>query len=649
MLNLTIKQKLYGLVGIVMLTFVGIVMVFAYATTLKAAGEAKAAQNIAILTTEAAARIGILQARRDEKDFLLHKDPKYIDGHAKTMSVLYGHLEQLQALIKSGEGLKAVSQLTDLTHEYEKGFQMMATAQRQVGLNEEEGLLGELRTAVHNVEESLNKYNNDELAVKMLMMRRHEKDYLARGDDKYVGRMAERKAEFEALLARSNIPVAERNKITRNMNSYHQDFNALVKGMKGVQSEITVFRERVHATEPEFERVQALVDQLQAENAVFQDGLKSRIILLVIITILIGGSIILTSVLLITLAISRGLNEAVQACNEIAKGKLGLGLQPKSDDEIGILISSLKEMDENLMRVVNEVQGSVVSIGSASAQIAQGNVSLSQRTEEQASSLEETASSMEEMTSTVKQNADSAGHAKQLADENNKKANDSAAIVSRTVSAMNDIDDSSKRIADIISTIDGIAFQTNLLALNAAVEAARAGEQGRGFAVVASEVRSLAQRSADAAKEIKGLIDDSVSKVKVGNQLVSESGDALAAIIENTKKVAGIIDEIAIASNEQAVGISQVNDAVTQMDSMTQENAALVEEAAAASKAMQNQAHNLDELMTFFSVRGQARKVIKKQTEKSAAPVAAVAQRSAPLPSSRRLPQQNAEEQWEEF
>lgn len=649
MLNLTIKQKLYGLVGIVMLTFAGIVMVFAYATTLKAAGEAKAKHNVAILTTEAAARISILQARRDEKDFLLRKDSKYIKDHAKTMSVLYGYLEQLQTLIKSEEGLKAVGKLTDLAHGYENGFQTMANAEMRVGLNEESGLLGGLRQSVHNVEGSLKKFDNDKLAVKMLMMRRHEKDYLARGDDKYVARMAERKAEFEALLARSDIPMAEKNKITLNMNSYHQDFNALVKGMKDVQSEISAFRASVHATEPEFERVQAVVGQLQAENAIFQDGLKSRIILLVIITILIGGSIILISVLLITLAISRGLDEAVQACNEIAKGKLGLGLQPKSDDEIGILISSLKEMDENLMRVVNEVQESVVSIGSASAQIAQGNISLSQRTEEQASSLEETASSMEEMTSTVKQNADSAGHAKQLADENNKKANDSAAIVSRTVNAMNDIDDSSKRIADIIGTIDGIAFQTNLLALNAAVEAARAGEQGRGFAVVASEVRSLAQRSADAAKEIKGLIGDSVSKVKVGNQLVSESGDALAAIIENTKKVAGIIDEIAIASNEQAVGIGQVNDAVTQMDSMTQENAALVEEAAAASKAMQIQAHNLDELIAFFSVRGQARKAVKKQTEKNAAPVATVPHQSAPLPSSRRLSQQNAEEQWEEF
>ncbi|MDT8452881.1 MAG: methyl-accepting chemotaxis protein [Gammaproteobacteria bacterium] len=649
MLNLTIKQKLYGLVGIVMLTFVGIVMVFAYATTLKAAGEAKAAQNIAILTAEAAARINILQARRDEKDFLLRKDPKYIENHAKTMSMLYGHLEQLRTLIKSEEGLKAVRELTDLTHEYEKDFQTMANTETRVGLNEKSGLLGNLRQSVHNVEENLKKFDNDKLAVKMLMMRRHEKDYLAREDDKYVGRMAERKAEFETLLAKSSIPVAERNKITRNMDNYHQNFNALVNGMKNVNVAISDFGASVHATEPAFESVEHLVEQLEAENAAFQETVNNRVVVMLIITMLLGGAVILTGVILLAQGISRGLSEAVQACKDFAAGKLGLGLQPKSNDEIGQLMSSLKEMDENLMRVVNEVQESVVSIGSASAQIAQGNISLSQRTEEQASSLEETASSMEEMTSTVKQNADSASHAKELADENNKKASDSATIVSRTESAMNDIDDSSKRIADIIGTIDGIAFQTNLLALNAAVEAARAGEQGRGFAVVASEVRSLAQRSAEAAKEIKGLIDDSVSKVKVGNGLVKESGDALDAIIENAKKVAGFIDEIAIASNEQAVGISQVNDAVTQMDSMTQENAALVEEAAAASKAMQNQAHNLDKLMTFFSIRGQARKAVKKQAEKNPTPVVTVPQQPALLPSSCRLSQQNAEEQWEEF
>ena len=646
MFNLTIKQKLYGLGGIVVLTFAIFAMVYAYATGLRTEAAAEAERDISIQIAEAGAKIAILEARRDEKDFLLRKDAKYVEEHAATMAGLYDLLKDMQEHINSDEGLDAVRALNDLSRQYEEGFKLMVAAQTKVGLNEKLGLLGSLRKSVHDVEDALKKYKNDKLAVKMLMMRRHEKDYLARGADKYVGRMVERKVEFEALLAKSNIPAAAQKQISLSMNSYHKDFNALVKGMKEVKAATAIFRESIHATEPAFESVERLVDQLKASNEAFQEEVNSRVIIMLIAAMLIGGVIILGSVVILASAISRGLDKAVRVCKEVAEGNLGQDIKLKTDDEIGELLSSLKHMDANLVRVVNEVQESVVSIGSASGQIAQGNLSLSQRTEEQASSLEETASSMEEMTSTVKQNADSASHAKQLADENSERAIASASVVSRTVSAMGDIDESSNKIADIIGTIDGIAFQTNLLALNAAVEAARAGEQGRGFAVVASEVRSLAQRSADAAKEIKGLIQDSVSKVKIGTELVAESGRTLENIIENTKKVADIIDGIAMASNEQATGIGQVNDAVTQMDSMTQENASLVEEAAAASKAMQDQAHKLDELITFFSIEGKTRKVVKKQADEVAPP--ATRQPSLQAATPRSLTQSSSEE-WQDF
>jgi len=292
----------------------------------------------------------------------------------------------------------------------------------------------------------------------------------------------------------------------------------------------------------------------------------------------------------------------VRVATRAAKGDLRDRVNVKSRDEIGQMGSAFNEMLDQLNEMVAQVKDGAISISSGAVQIAEGNTSLSQRTEEQASSLEETASSMEEMTGTVKQNADSAAEAKQLAEANRLRASNGANVVHRTVQAMSEINAASTRIADIIGTIDGIAFQTNLLALNAAVEAARAGEQGRGFAVVASEVRSLAQRSAEAAKEIKSLIEDSVDKVKAGTQLVDESGKTLEEIIEGTQKVADIIAEIAAASQEQASGIDQVNNAITQMDNMTQDNAALVEESAAASRSMQDQAANLSIMMEFFKL-----------------------------------------------
>ena len=300
----------------------------------------------------------------------------------------------------------------------------------------------------------------------------------------------------------------------------------------------------------------------------------------------------------------------------------------------------------NLLNMVNEIRTSADSIQSSSGEIAQGNADLSQRTEEQASSLEETASSMEEMTSTVKQNADNARQANQLASAARDQAEKGGSVVSNAVGAMSAINDSSKQIADIIGVIDEIAFQTNLLALNAAVEAARAGEQGRGFAVVAGEVRNLAQRSAGAAKEIKGLIKDSVEKVEEGSRLVDESGSTLDEIVNAVKKVSDIISEISAASDEQSSGIEEVNKAITSMDEMTQQNAALVEEAAAAGEAMNDQAKSMNELMDFFEV-GEG----SEELAPAAAPApsrAKAAPAGRPAPKRRKAPSGNSDE-WEEF
>jgi methyl-accepting chemotaxis protein len=321
-----------------------------------------------------------------------------------------------------------------------------------------------------------------------------------------------------------------------------------------------------------------------------------------IITALLGITVGMVLSLCIARTITRPVAQAVRLAERIAAGELNNHVEVTSTDETGQMIQALKAMGEKLQQIVGAIRTGTANITSAAAEIAQGNADLNQRTQEQASALEETASSMEEMTSTVKQSADNARQADQLAASAREQAEKGGEVVGKAVAAMAEINTSSKKIADIIGVIDSIAFQTNLLALNAAVEAARAGEQGRGFAVVAAEVRKLAQRSADAAKEIKALITESVAKVGDGTRLVSASGKALDEIVTAVKKVGDIVAEIAAASQEQSSGIEQVNKAVMQMDEVTQQNAALVEEASAASESLETQAHELRQLIEFFQV-----------------------------------------------
>ncbi|HUG60083.1 MAG TPA: methyl-accepting chemotaxis protein, partial [Candidimonas sp.] len=296
--------------------------------------------------------------------------------------------------------------------------------------------------------------------------------------------------------------------------------------------------------------------------------------------------------------ISRSLNVA----QRVASGDLTSTIQAHGTDETGQLLQALGDMNSSLINIVAQVRMGTDSIAIASSQIAAGNTDLSARTVAQASSLEQTAASMEELTSTVTQNADNARLANQLALSASNVALKGGQVVKQVVDTMASINVSSQKIVDIIGIIDGIAFQTNILALNAAVEAARAGEQGRGFAVVASEVRSLAQRSAASAKEIKGLIDESVSRVDEGSLLASTAGQTMEEIVSSIKRVTDIMGEITVASQEQTSGIEQINQAVTQMDSVTQQNAALVEEAAAAAHSLQQQADNLVAAVSVFKV-----------------------------------------------
>ena len=335
---------------------------------------------------------------------------------------------------------------------------------------------------------------------------------------------------------------------------------------------------------------------------------------------------------LLTRSITAPLVDAVRVADQIGSGDLKTSFRITSKDEVGQLMLALQTMVGSLKSVIGEVKSASEQIATASSEIAQGNADLSSRTENQASSLQQTAASIEQLTSTVKQNADSARQANQLAAAASMDASRGGEVVSQVVTTMSDIQDSSKRIADIISVIDGIAFQTNILALNAAVEAARAGEQGRGFAVVASEVRTLAQRSAQAAKEIKTLISTSVEKVDIGSRLVGDAGKSMDEIVSSVQRVTDIIAEISAATTEQSQGIEQVNVAVNQLDTMTQQNAALVEQSAAAASSLKDQTIKLNSSVSKFSVdANDAASTAHLSAAKSATPFKTV-KPSAPKP-----------------
>ena len=339
---------------------------------------------------------------------------------------------------------------------------------------------------------------------------------------------------------------------------------------------------------------------------------------------------------LIARAVTGPLNFAIGVARTVSEGDLRTRIDAGGQDETGKLLAALREMNERLTAIVTRVRDSSTSIAGAAREIAAGNMDLSQRTEQQAASLQETASSMEQLTSTVRQNADNAQQGSTLAANASSVAQKGSTVVGQVVSTMQEISDNSTKIADITGIIEGIAFQTNILALNAAVEAARAGEQGRGFAVVASEVRSLAQRSSSAAKEIKDLIATSVDQIRDGSTLAGEAGKTMSEVTLAVARVTDIMAEIAAASTEQSRGIEQVNLAITQMDNVTQQNAALVEEAAAASRSMEDQGQQLSEAVAFFRVAGDRGAAVTAPAAATPATVRTAA--AAPASSSRPMP-----------
>ncbi|MDP3205558.1 MAG: methyl-accepting chemotaxis protein [Hydrogenophaga sp.] len=428
--------------------------------------------------------------------------------------------------------------------------------------------------------------------------------------NKIEGEMADTSKQLSLQL-----PAGEAQDLVKQFAAAHltmgQNYRAAFETFKASDFDHAVGDKAVSGMDREPTRLlDAAVKKLADDSAALAGAAEASATRATTISLSLMGLVCVVGItggVLFSRSITRPIDRAVNLARQVSEGDLTAQVDIRGKDEIAQLLQAMHTMQGKLSAVVRVVRENSESVATASAQIAQGNHDLSARTEQQASALQETAASMEELSSTVRQNADNARQANQLAQGASEFATKGGDVVGQVVQTMKGINDSSKKIADIIGVIDGISFQTNILALNAAVEAARAGEQGRGFAVVAGEVRNLAQRSAEAAKEIKRLIGDSVQRVEQGSVQVDEAGQRMAEIVGSIRQVTDIMGEISAASTEQSDGVAQVGNAVTQMDQATQQNAALVEESAAAASSLKTQAQQLVDAVAIFRLAGAAR------------------------------------------
>ncbi|NJM11674.1 MAG: hypothetical protein HC889_07135 [Synechococcaceae cyanobacterium SM1_2_3] len=581
---------------------------FAYQAALKVDDDAFiAARNLNQIGALAdRVRMGMLDAKESQGRFLLTHRIEAVEQYRNAIKAVDRDIAELDQLTTEPQSKQLISQLRERVQGYKSGFERLAQLKQDYGLNAESGQLGKLHQAASDMEEVLKEYGASvaELMTSMLLMRRNEKDYIAYRDEDNLGRMASERSRFELFMDGGALLQSDKDSITPRLNDYHDAFAKLVEIIQKVDVEDAALNQTVRDLEPVLAALQSNKDRLLAEGETRVQAQRIQISQ-VFISVIVAVGLLVSIILLLTIrTVLRPLGgEPVVIAalvKQVADGDLSLQLTHTGKEQ-GIY-AAVRDMTEQWREIVAQVRETILQVNASAQHTVQESVELSRRTEAQASALEETASSMEQLTSTVTNSADNAAQAEKLANTARMRAEQGGTVLQEATAAMGAIHASSERIGAIIGVIDEIAFQTNLLALNAAVEAARAGEQGRGFAVVAAEVRKLSQRSADAAREIKNLIADSVAQVTSGSHLVKKSGQALQEIIGETRKVTDIVAEIAAATREQACGIDQVNQAIQQLDQVTQQNAALAEDATTASQTMSEQASELQRLMGFFKL-----------------------------------------------
>mgnify|MGYP000297042224 FL=1 len=590
--NITLKNKLIGLIVLIILGFIVISMV--YMKSVNVREHAKAEFEKVLKYGEHIDKISIqmLQARRSEKDFILRSKEKYIEKHSNVITQLLETVHDTENYLMDDSEKEHIITLVGQVEAYQKGFLSLVNNMRESGLTPKTGFRGSLRKSVHDVEELVKNADALKLTVSMLMMRRHEKDFLARKDEKYVGKMATRNEEFNALLNDQGMTEQQRQTIKLGMEAYQSGFASLVTNMIKAVDIQALFRKDVHAMEDTLAEMRAVLPDVLAENKKHfesEAATANKLFVSSLVTIAVLVALVLLYLLRnILRQLGADPSQVQEVAEQISTGDLTADLtQGSMSGHIGVY-GAMINMQQKLIEVVQQIQENSEQISSASAQVSSTANALSEAASEQAASVEETSSSMEEMGASINQNSENAQTTDKIASESATAAADGGEAVIGTVKAMN-------QIAEKISIIEDIAYQTNMLALNAAIEAARAGEHGKGFAVVAAEVRKLAERSQVAASEISSLTGDSV-------KVAEEAGMLLDKMVPDITQTAELVQEITAASEEQSAGVGQISSAMQQLDKVTQQNAAGSEELASTAEEMQAQSINLQQAVSFFSL-----------------------------------------------
>lgn len=649
--DLSVAGKFIALLIFLVLGFFVIGLAYLQVITVNEESRGLANQTEAMAGLIGSIQVDMLEARRAEKNFLIRETESYLETHGRFITQALKHVKEMEVLVDSFDVDDAASSLSgnetlsgnDAQHkvifqtlsktieDYKTFFDELVTGKRKLGLDKESGMKGSLSQSLTAIENRVLTEAGAPatLVLSILTLRQAQNDYLSIANSDALQSIGEEIEFFEENLEDLRLNSALKTSLGDQIGEYQMlwpNVVSLMSGMVAVEKEFSTAAAQIDPTLNElrdFASEQATANQLKIEAQ------QTSITVFFIATLSIISVVVTGFFVMQIRTFTRWLTVFGAVIQDIAEGNLSNPVETDDrQDEFGQLIRILDQMQINLADVITKTRNSAANVGTAAKEISAGNMNLSQRTQEQASSLEEVAASMEEMQTTVAQNAESAEQANKLAIEARQFGEKGRQVTDSANESMAQIKTASQKIKEIIAVINDISFQTNLLALNAAVEAARAGDQGRGFSVVASEVRNLAGRSATSAKEIKDLIEDSVKKIEIGSNFVSESGEALGDIVASTKNVSEIVAGIASASAEQTRGIAQINDAITGMDEITQENASLVEEAAAASEMMEDQASELNELVAYFKTPA---------GEKDVKPASRSMQRDNPKPASRSM------------